>query len=129
MKRLLLPALAALALFWAVPNLAFAHHGTTAYDETKTLKLAGTVTGFTWSNPHASLSWDVKNDKGAVDHWVVELTSPGMLTRSGWHHDSVKVGDQVTITLHPAKSGANFGIFQRIEFADGRPELIDPRAP
>ena len=127
MKRLL-PAVAVLAAI-AAPNPVLAHHGTTAYDETKTLKLTGTVTSFTWVNPHASLAWDVKNDKGGVDHWVVELTSPGMLTRSGWHHDSVKVGDQVTITLHPAKSGTNFGIFQRIEFADGRPELIDPRAP
>ena len=129
MKRLLMPAVAALAVLFAASNPALAHHGTTAYDATKTLKLTGTVTGFTWVNPHASLAWDVKNEKGGVDHWVVELTSPGMLSRSGWHHDSVKVGDQVTITLHPAKSGAKFGIFQRVEFADGRPELIDPRAP
>ena len=129
MKRLLMPAVAVFGAFLAVSSPLLAHHGTTAYDETKTLKLTGTVTSFTWANPHASLAWDVKNDKGGVDHWVVELTSPGMLTRSGWHHDSVKAGDQVTVTLHPAKSGTTFGIFQRIEFADGRPELIDPRAP
>jgi hypothetical protein len=129
MKRLLMPAVAALAVFLAAPGLVLAHHGTTAYDETKTLKLTGTVTSFTWVNPHASLAWDVKNDKGGVEHWVVELTSPGMLTRSGWHHDSAKPGDEVTIYFHPAKSGTKFGIFQRMEFADGRPELIDPRAP
>lgn len=129
MRRLLMPAVAALAIFSVIPIPLFAHHGTTAYDESKSLKLAGIVTSFTWVNPHASLAWDVKNDKGGVDHWVVELTSPGMLTRSGWHHDSVKPGDQVTIYFHPSKSGTKFGIFQRIEFADGRPELIDPRAP
>ena len=60
---------------------------------------------------------------------VVELTSPGMLTRSGWHHDSVKVGDEVTVYLHPSKNGAKLGLFQRVTFADGRPDLIDPRAP
>jgi len=129
LKRLLMSAVAALAVLLTVPGLALAHHGTTAYDETKTLKLAGTVTGFSWVNPHASITWDVKNEKGGVDHWVVELTSPGMLTRSGWHHDSVKVGDEVTIYLHPSKKGTKYGIFQRIEFADGRAELIDPRAP
>jgi hypothetical protein len=106
-----------------------AHHGTTAYDSSRTVKLTGTVTSFTWQNPHASLAWDVKPEHGAVEHWVVELTSPGMLTRSGWHHDSVKPGDEVTVYLHPSKSGAKFGLFQRVTFADGRPDLIDPRAP
>lgn len=129
MKRLWMSSVAVFGAFLAVSNPLLAHHGTTAYDETKTLKLTGTVTSFEWVNPHASLAWDVKNDKGKIEHWVVELTSPGMLTRSGWHHDSVKPGDEVTITLHPSKSGTKFGIFQRIEFADGRPELIDPRAP
>lgn len=106
-----------------------AHHGTTAYDNAKTLKLQGTVTSFNWVNPHASLAWDAKTENGAVEHWVVELTSPGMLTRSGWHHDSVKPGDEVTVYFHPSKNGAKLGLFQRVTFTDGRPDLIDPRAP
>jgi hypothetical protein len=103
--------------------------GTTAYDSSKSLKLKGTVTSFEWINPHASLAWDVKTEKGGIEHWVVELTSPGMLTRSGWHHDSVKAGDEVTVYLHPTKTGTKWGIFQRVVFADGRPDLIDPRQP
>jgi hypothetical protein len=124
----MLLALAVVSLGIAVAPL-FAHHGTTAYDSAKTLKLRGTVTAFTWVNPHASLEWDVKSEKGEVEHWVVELTSPGMLTRSGWHHDSVKPGDEVTVYFHPTKNGTRWGIFQRISFADGRPDLIDPRQP
>jgi len=120
-------ALVAGLVMFATPMLA--HHGTSAYDPNKTLKLKGTVTSFEWVNPHVSLGWDVKAENGTVEHWVVELTSPGMLTRSGWHHDSVKPGDEVTVYFHPTKNGTKWGIFQRVVFADGRPELIDPRQP
>jgi hypothetical protein len=129
MKGLPIFALVVAAGVLFVPISMRAHHGTTAYDNTKTLKLTGTVTGFNWVNPHASLEWDAKTESGGTEHWVVELTSPGMLTRSGWHHDSVKVGDEVTVYLHPSKNGAKLGLFQRVTFADGRPDLIDPRAP
>jgi uncharacterized protein DUF6152 len=129
MRALLVSALALTAGLMIVSIPISAHHGTSAYDSAKTLKLKGTVTSFTWVNPHVSLGWDVKTEGGEVEHWVVELTSPGMLTRSGWHHDSVKVGDEVTVYFHPTKSGSKWGIFQRVVFADGRPDLIDPRAP
>jgi len=129
MKSIRAPALALGigVLILSIPMRA--HHGTTAYDSAKTLKLKGTVTDFNWVNPHVSLGWDVKAENGGVEHWVVELTSPGMLTRSGWSHDSVKAGDEVTIYLHPTKNGSKWGIFQRVVFADGRPDLIDPRQP
>jgi hypothetical protein len=129
MKALPIFVLAAAAGLLLAPLPAPAHHGTTAYDFSKTLTLKGTVTRFDWVNPHASLEWDAKADNGGVQRWVVELTSPGMLTRSGWHHDSVKVGDEVTVYFHPSKNGTKFGLFQRVAFADGRPDLIDPRAP
>jgi len=129
MKGLLIFALAIAAGLLLGPIPTRAHHGTTAYDFAKTLILKGTVTRFDWVNPHASLEWDAKTENGGVEHWVVELTSPGMLNRSGWHHDSVKVGDEVTVYFHPSKNGTKFGLFQRVAFADGRPNLIDPRAP
>lgn len=129
MKGMLISALALGIALLMVPIPTLAHHGTSAYESTKTLKLKGTVTSFDWVNPHVSLAWDVKAENGEVQHWVVELTSPGMLTRSGWHHDSLKAGDEVTVYFHPTKSGSRWGIFQRVEFADGRPDLIDPRQP
>jgi hypothetical protein len=129
MKDMLVSALALLVALLMVPIPTPAHHGTSAYDSTSTLKLKGTVTSFDWVNPHVSLAWDVKSENGEVEHWVVELTSPGMLTRSGWHHDSLKAGDDVTVYFHPTKSGSKWGIFQRVVFADGRPDLIDPRQP
>src|ERR1700691_5732942 len=122
MKALLIFALAITAGLLFRPDPMLAHHGTTAYDFSKTLTLKGTVTRFDWVNPHASLEWDAKTENGGVEHWVVELTSPGMLTRSGWHHDSMKQGDEVTVFFHPSKNGTKFGLFQKVAFADGRPD-------
>jgi hypothetical protein len=129
MRGMLVAALALVVGRLVVPISMQAHHGTSAYDNNMTLKLKGVVASFNWENPHASLGWDVKAENGKVEHWFVELTSPGMLTRSGWHHDSLKAGDEITVYLHPAKNGSKWGIFQRVVFADGRPDMIDPRVP
>jgi hypothetical protein len=98
----------------------FAHHGNAAYDQTKSVTIKGTVTQFVWANPHAQIYLDVKDAKGNVVKWAVETLSPGKLHRSGWERDSVKPGDQVTITLQAAKSGAPVGFLLKLQFADGR---------
>ena len=44
--------------------VAFAHHGTNAsYDSSQTITLKGTVTEFVWSNPHAHIFFDVKDER------------------------------------------------------------------
>jgi Family of unknown function (DUF6152) len=98
----------------------FAHHGAVGYDYTvprKTLK--GAVEQFTWQNPHTLLLLDVKDEKGNVVAWTMELNNPGNLVELGWNHNSLKPGDQVTVTFNPAKSKPN-GICVDVLFADGR---------
>ena len=97
-----------------------AHHGNSAYDETKPITLKGVVTEFDWVNPHAQIYFDVRDQKGRVAHWGCEALSPGRLIRAGWTKDSVKPGDQITITLVAAKTGAPVGFLQKLVFADGR---------
>jgi hypothetical protein len=101
--------LAVLVLFTAsIPVLA--HHGTgVGYDTEKPTALKGTVTEFKWQNPHAQLFLDVKDADGMVEHWAVEMNSPGVMTRQGWTRHQFKPGDQVTITVLLAKSGALVG--------------------
>lgn len=99
---------------------ALAHHGAVGYDYSvprKTLK--GTVEQFTWQNPHTLLLLDVKDDKGNVVVWIMELNNPGNLVELGWTHSSLKPGDEVTVTFNPAKSKPN-GICADVLFADGR---------
>jgi hypothetical protein len=99
---------------------AVAHHGAVGYDYTvprKTLK--GTVEQFSWQNPHTLLLLDVKDDKGNVVVWTMELNNPGNLVELGWNHSSLKPGDEVTVTFNPAKSKPN-GICVDVMFPDGR---------
>src|ERR1019366_4250481 len=78
---------------------AHAHHGNSAYDETRTITITGTATEFDFVNPHTQIYLDVKDEKGQVVHWSVECNSPGIMRRSGWTRNSVMPGDQITVTL------------------------------
>lgn len=114
MKSKILFFLLAAAGFLIVCVPLFAHHGTAAYDLQNLITLKGTVTDFVWANPHIQLSFDVKDDQGSLVHWACEATGPGRLSRSGWTKDAVKPGDQIVVTVGPAKSGAHLGILRKL---------------
>jgi hypothetical protein len=98
----------------------FAHHGNAAYDDKGPVTFKGTVTEFLWVNPHVQIYVDVKNDQGEIVHWSCETVSPSKLFRSGWTRDVLKAGDQVTITVFPAKSHAPVGLIRKVVLADGK---------
>jgi hypothetical protein len=93
-----------LVVFLAAGALAIAHHGLAAFDQTNKVTLKGTVTEFHFVNPHAVVEFEVKDDKGPVQKWHAELTSP--LHLKGWTATSLEAGNVVTITGYRAKSGA-----------------------
>jgi hypothetical protein len=97
-----------------------AHHGLSAYDERNSVTLKGTVTEFAWSNPHTQIYFDVKDDNGSVVHWTCETLNPARLLRAGWSRNVLKPGDQITITLIAAKSGAPVGFLRKLVLADGK---------
>jgi Family of unknown function (DUF6152) len=99
---------------------AFAHHSTAEYDMTTLTAVKGTVTGFEWSNPHAYIHMDVKDDKGNVVEWTAELSSLGMLSRVNWKRDTVKPGDEITIYGNRAKNGKTLMRLDKIAFASGQ---------
>jgi hypothetical protein len=91
-----------------------AHHGTNiSYDHDKPTTLKGTVTEFVFSNPHAQIYFDVKDDRGSTVHWGGELNSPSNLRRDGWNKDTMKPGDQITVTVFPSKAGTTVGVVDR----------------
>jgi DNA/RNA endonuclease YhcR with UshA esterase domain len=116
--------LAAVVALLAVSGSVFAHHGTANYDMTKPITLKGTVTDFQFINPHTLILFDVKNDKGEVEHWQAEATSPNHLVRSGWTKNTVKAGDQITITGFRAKNGSNVIRFQKMVVPSGQ-EIVE----
>jgi len=127
MKRDFLRLFGAAAFSCAISLYASAHHGTAAYDMDHPIALKGRVTEFIWANPHAQIYFDVKDAKGNLVHWSCETLSPGKLVRSGWSKDSLKAGDQATITVMPAKNGSPVGFLTKLAFADGRELALDEK--
>jgi len=98
-----------------------AHHSFAAeYDSNKPITVTGTVTKVEWTNPHARIYLDVKDDKGVVTNWNFEMGGPLQLKRLGWQRDSVKVGDELKIDGYIAKDGSKRANARNVVFADGR---------
>ena len=97
-----------------------AHHGNSAYDYAATKTVKGTVTEWTWANPHCFLWLDSKDESGNTTHWVLEANSPVDLRRTGWTATTLKAGDEVTVDVMPAKNGAAVGRIRRVVLPDGK---------
>ena len=111
-----------LAVVLCQAGQAFAHHSFSAeYDIKKVLVLKGVITKVEWTNPHVRFYVDVKDDKGIVTNWDLELMSLNTLTRAGWNKYDLKVGENVTVTAYLAVDGSKRANARgNITLADGR---------
>jgi uncharacterized protein DUF6152 len=96
-----------------------AHHSFAMFDTANRITLAGTVTAFEWTNPHAYIEVDVPGLAG-LKHWSIELGSPSILMQGGWKFTDIKKGDTVTLVVSPLKDGQAGGLLNRITLQDGR---------
>ena len=119
MKRQMMIFVAVFCLL-AMTGSMNAHHSTAMYDSAHPITVTGAVKKFDWTNPHAFIFLDVKNEKGEVVEWGVEMMSLNHLRGYGWTSKTVKVGDMISCTGSPAKSGAPSMISNRMKLADGR---------
>ena len=97
-----------------------AHHGNAAFEAGSNVTVKGTVTEWYWANPHCFLKFDVKDDKGSVVHWVAETSNPADMVNRGWAKQSLKPGEEVTVTMQVVKGGNPIGRVQQIVLANGR---------
>ncbi len=103
----------------AVSSPLLAHHGNAAFsDKPVTLKDVK-VTSFSWSNPHSLIEFEAKDDKGKMQHWVVETAAPQALVLIGWTKSSLQPGDVIRVTTYQEKKGAPPGRLQKVVLADG----------
>ena len=116
-----------MVLTLAIP--AAAHHGTNiSYDHSRTLTFKAKVTEFRYSNPHAQIFFDVVDEKGTVQHWAGELTSPYNLAQGGWtrkrSEKEIVAGTELTISVWPSKAGTTAGVVTKITNAKGEQILL-----
>jgi Family of unknown function (DUF6152) len=98
---------------------ALAHHAFGAFDMQKEATISGTVKVYQWTNPHVWIHLSVANASGKVEEWAFETASPNVIGRRGWSRDTVKPGDQVTITYHPMR-GNRGGALMSLTLASGK---------
>ena len=115
--------------FLLVSFPAVAHHGTNiSYDHAHPLTVKATVTEFVFKNPHAQIYFDVKDEKGNIEHWNGELTNPSNLMHAGWtkrrSEQELPPGTPLTITLAPSKAGTRVGVVLKIINEKGEQVLL-----
>ena len=98
----------------------WAHHGNAAFDSAKRVTVKGTVVGWLWANPHCVLTFDVKDDSGKVVRWSAEAGVLSGNSRDGWSRNTFKPGDEVTVTLSPAKNGQPVGRLAEVVLPNGQ---------
>ncbi len=108
-----------LVLAGSAPLLA--HHSFAAeYDDTKPIKVMGTVTKVEWQNPHIWFYVDVKGEDGKVTNYAFSGGAPGQLMRRGIMKSAIQVGSVVTVDGFKAKDGSNNAFGRKVTYPDGR---------
>jgi hypothetical protein len=115
-----LAAAAALAGACAVAAVPVrAHHSHAMFDTSVEKSITGTVTTFSFKNPHVFLYLDVKGQDGAVVSWSVEMSNITNMLSRGIKQSTFRAGDIVTVTLNPLKNGRPGGNYTGVVAADG----------
>ena len=98
-----------------------AHHSFAAeYDDTKPIKVVGTVTKVEWQNPHIWFYLDVKGDDAKITNYAFSGGAPGQLMRRGIMKSAIQIGSTVTVDGFKAKDGSNNAFGAKVTYPDGR---------
>ena len=107
-----------LALVLAAIPLS-AHHSWPVNLE-KLVTVKGTVTDFTWENPHPMMTLEVKTDDGKVEKWQGGGPAINRMEANGWTKTTVKAGDVITGTGYQFSDGQKIIRLERVVLPDGK---------
>jgi hypothetical protein len=104
-----------------IAGAAFAHHSSATYDFDHMATMEGTVKQVNWTNPHITFIIEKDAAKGeAPATWVFEVSSPGVLTRSGWTKRSLQPGDHAVFHYAPLRDGSASGYLTDVTLSSGQ---------
>ena len=124
MRTGLLTGMALLALAVAAPSGA--HHSTANFDFARSATVTGTVTYFSFTNPHSFIDLDVVDEAGAKHAYKLFTVARVVMMRTGWDLHDLNPGDKVTVTGSPDRKNPEFMYLNRIVFASGKTWDRDP---
>jgi hypothetical protein len=119
MKHLIWTGLLAAVLTCAT-SAALAHHSHAMFDHSKPIMVTGTVKELLFRNPHVYLYVDVKNDRGEVITYWIEMSNIQNMIKQGINQRTLKPGETVTVQLFPLRDGRPGGNYETLTTADGR---------
>ena len=103
------------------PLITAGHHSFSAeFSRDLPLEVTGTVVRVEWLNPHARFYVNAEDENGEKVEWDFELTTPNILMRRGWKPDSLKPGDQVTVTGWRARNAPHVGNARSVVLENGQ---------
>jgi|SRR6185369_13090745 len=121
MRAIILAVGAAVGLSTAVPVLA---HHSWPVDFSKEVTVKGTVTEYSWGNPHVMITLDVRDESGKVEKWDVGGPSTTRMAANGWDKGSLKMGDVITGTGYRFADGQRIIRLQKVVMPDGKVMLL-----
>jgi hypothetical protein len=116
-----------------VGNSLWAHHSLAGvYDMKAEKELSGTVDKLQFTNPHGSLSIDVKNTDGTSTEWIFTLGSATALAQrkvGKTGPNALHVGDEIKVKFIPAKDGHPLGFLKSVTYPDGHVIVVSAGGP
>ena len=107
------------AIFLAsLPVSAFAHHGWSSYDSENQIRLQGSFTSVSWTNPHgtATMNWRGQS-------WDVVLAPISRMEARGLTEAMIAPGQRIRIVGYPRRDGTREVRLERVMVGDRTVEL------
>ena len=117
-KQTWIGLLAAMTVF-VLSGPAMPHHSHAMFDHNQLVSITGTVTKYSFRNPHVFLYVDVEEDSGGIVEYWVEMSNIPNMIRRGVGSKTFQPGDVVTVNMYPLKGERPGGNYTTIVAADG----------
>jgi hypothetical protein len=88
-------------------------------DQSKLITIKGTVTAYTWADPHVMIALDVPAN-GTIEKWRVGGSNKKYMAVNGWDKNTLKPGDVITGIGFRFKDGSNAAQLRKIVMANGK---------
>lgn len=96
-------ALLAASIVMALSAPGSAHHSAAAFNTQEEVSVTGTITEYSFRNPHVYMTLEVEKAGGSTVEMEVEAGAGSVLNPLGFTRDAVAVGDVVKVTGNPGR--------------------------
>ena len=120
MKKLMWTGILAGTVAFGVSGPVASHHSHAMFDYNQLVSITGTVTKFSFRNPHVYLYVDVEEESGGIANYSVEMSNLPNMIRRGIGLKTFQPGDVITVNMNPLRDGRPGGNYTTVVAADGK---------